>query len=271
MPTTARRKRPDPPSASASPRLKVASPSPAQLAYFVIFNPKLAAKKREPKEPEPEPEREAEPGGEGEKREKEDVDGKGMAESGELGLGIGDVSGKGETQGQTEGEGGGEKAEALQRDGAEREADDSESGAKSAAAEDGPISTQQAEDSTPSIPASSTAPEGQAALTDPSQTVEPARAYEHAPDATTASPPGDEAVPDTVAAPLPPPPSSPPSEPAVPTTQRVDPGNRDRDLEEDLREATQIVFYTSRDAGGVSRDTMLRQVGLAKGLMGFSE
>lgn len=52
---------------------------------------------------------------------------------------------------------------------------------------------------------------------------------------------------------------------------REDPGERDRDLEDDLREAAQIVFYTSREAGGVSRDTMLRQVGLAKGLMGFSE
>lgn len=43
------------------------------------------------------------------------------------------------------------------------------------------------------------------------------------------------------------------------------------DLEDDLREAAQIVFYTSHQAGGVSRDTMLRQVGLAKGLMGFSD
>lgn len=46
---------------------------------------------------------------------------------------------------------------------------------------------------------------------------------------------------------------------------------RDRDLEDDLREAAQIVFYTSRESGGVSRDRMLRQVGLAKGLMGFAE
>jgi hypothetical protein len=55
------------------------------------------------------------------------------------------------------------------------------------------------------------------------------------------------------------------------TPAQVDPGARDRDLEDDLREAAQIVFYTSREAGGVSRDTMLRQVGLAKGLMGFTE
>lgn len=43
------------------------------------------------------------------------------------------------------------------------------------------------------------------------------------------------------------------------------------DLEDDLREAAQIVFYTSHQAGRVSRDTMLRQVGLAKGLMGFTD
>lgn len=42
------------------------------------------------------------------------------------------------------------------------------------------------------------------------------------------------------------------------------------DLEDDLREAAQILFYTSRQAGRVSRDMMLRQVGLAKGLMGFT-
>jgi hypothetical protein len=45
----------------------------------------------------------------------------------------------------------------------------------------------------------------------------------------------------------------------------------DKDLEDDLREAAQILFYTSREAGGVSRDRMLRQVGLAKGLMSFTE
>ena len=47
--------------------------------------------------------------------------------------------------------------------------------------------------------------------------------------------------------------------------------NRDRDLEDDLAQAAQIVFYTSRDGGHVSRDRMLRQVGLVKGLMSFSE
>jgi hypothetical protein len=45
---------------------------------------------------------------------------------------------------------------------------------------------------------------------------------------------------------------------------------RDKDLEDDLKEAAQILFYTSREAGGVSRDKMLRQVGLVKGLMGFT-
>ena len=45
---------------------------------------------------------------------------------------------------------------------------------------------------------------------------------------------------------------------------------RDIDLEDDLREASQILFYTSR-YGSVSRDTMLRQVGLVRGLMGFTE
>ncbi|KAL7422001.1 hypothetical protein Q5752_003774 [Cryptotrichosporon argae] len=47
-------------------------------------------------------------------------------------------------------------------------------------------------------------------------------------------------------------------------------GERDKDLEDDLREAAQILFYTSREAN-VSRDRMLRQVGLAKGLMGFAD
>lgn len=55
------------------------------------------------------------------------------------------------------------------------------------------------------------------------------------------------------------------------TRTHVDPGEIDRDLEDDLREAAQILFYTSRTGGGVSRDTMLRQVGLARGLMGFAE
>lgn len=46
---------------------------------------------------------------------------------------------------------------------------------------------------------------------------------------------------------------------------------RDKDLEDDMKEASQILFYTSRSGGRVSRDTMLRQFGLAKGLMGFTE
>lgn len=46
---------------------------------------------------------------------------------------------------------------------------------------------------------------------------------------------------------------------------------RDKDHEDDLKEASQILFYTSREGGRVSRDTMLRQFGLAKGLMGFTE
>ena len=62
----------------------------------------------------------------------------------------------------------------------------------------------------------------------------------------------------------PPPPPSP-----------TNPGNgekeRDRDLEDDLKEASQILFYTSREGGKVSRDKMLRQFGLVKGLMGFTE
>ncbi|OCF39800.1 hypothetical protein I317_06409 [Kwoniella heveanensis CBS 569] len=50
-----------------------------------------------------------------------------------------------------------------------------------------------------------------------------------------------------------------------------EPETQDKDEQDDLREAAQILFYTSRDAGGVSRDKMLRQVGLAKGLMGFAD
>ncbi|ODN72842.1 hypothetical protein L202_08273 [Cryptococcus amylolentus CBS 6039] len=46
---------------------------------------------------------------------------------------------------------------------------------------------------------------------------------------------------------------------------------RDRDDEDDQREAAQILFYTAREGGGVSRNTMLRQVGLAKGLMAFGD
>ena len=46
---------------------------------------------------------------------------------------------------------------------------------------------------------------------------------------------------------------------------------RDKDLEDDLREAAQILFYTSRSSSSVSRDTMLKQTGLVKGLMGFTD
>ena len=46
---------------------------------------------------------------------------------------------------------------------------------------------------------------------------------------------------------------------------------RDKDLQDDLREASQILFYLSRESGTVKRDTMLRQIGLIKGLMGFTE
>ncbi|WVW84203.1 hypothetical protein I302_106233 [Kwoniella bestiolae CBS 10118] len=54
-----------------------------------------------------------------------------------------------------------------------------------------------------------------------------------------------------------------------PTIKADIPKSDNRDDDDDLREAAQILFYTSREAGGVSRDKMLRQVGLAKGLMGF--
>jgi hypothetical protein len=47
--------------------------------------------------------------------------------------------------------------------------------------------------------------------------------------------------------------------------------HENKDTQDDLRDAAQILFYTSREAGGVTRDKMLRQVGLAKGLMGFIE
>lgn len=42
------------------------------------------------------------------------------------------------------------------------------------------------------------------------------------------------------------------------------------DNDEDAEEQAQIVFYTSRDRA-VSRDKMLRQVGLAKALVNFAE
>ncbi|WWC94532.1 hypothetical protein V866_001378 [Kwoniella sp. B9012] len=54
-----------------------------------------------------------------------------------------------------------------------------------------------------------------------------------------------------------------------PTIRPDIPRSDNKDDDDDLREASQILFYTSREAGGVSRDKMLRQVGLAKGLMGF--
>lgn len=57
----------------------------------------------------------------------------------------------------------------------------------------------------------------------------------------------------------------------TPAPIRKEGEDRDKDDEDDQKEAAQILFYTSREAGGVSRDKMLRQVGLAKGLMGFAE
>ncbi|WRT66643.1 uncharacterized protein IL334_003602 [Kwoniella shivajii] len=56
-----------------------------------------------------------------------------------------------------------------------------------------------------------------------------------------------------------------------PTLRPDIPKSDNKDDDDDLREAGQILFYTSREAGGVSRDRMLRQVGLAKGLMGFAD
>jgi len=61
-----------------------------------------------------------------------------------------------------------------------------------------------------------------------------------------------------------------PQEPGTEAKERNEESG-DKDLRDDLREAAQILFYTSKEAGGVSRDRMLRQVGLAKGLMGFTE
>jgi hypothetical protein len=46
---------------------------------------------------------------------------------------------------------------------------------------------------------------------------------------------------------------------------------RNHDLEDDLAQAAQILFYTSHEKRDVSRDVMLRQVGLVKGLMSFTE
>nr|XP_018263052.1 uncharacterized protein I303_04542 [Kwoniella dejecticola CBS 10117]OBR85210.1 hypothetical protein I303_04542 [Kwoniella dejecticola CBS 10117] len=55
-----------------------------------------------------------------------------------------------------------------------------------------------------------------------------------------------------------------------PTIKPDIPRTDNKDEDDDIKEAAQILFYTSREAGGVSRDKMLRQVGLAKGLMGFA-
>jgi hypothetical protein len=62
-----------------------------------------------------------------------------------------------------------------------------------------------------------------------------------------------------------------PPPPPSPTKPNDGEKERDRDLEDDLKEASQILFYTSREGGKVSRDKMLRQFGLVKGLMGFTE
>ena len=62
-----------------------------------------------------------------------------------------------------------------------------------------------------------------------------------------------------------------PPSPPSPTKPNNGEKERDRDLEDDLKEASQILFYTSREGGKVSRDKMLRQFGLVKGLMGFTE
>jgi len=59
-------------------------------------------------------------------------------------------------------------------------------------------------------------------------------------------------------------------EPTPPVAASAAPEERDKDLEDDLREAAQILFYTSRSSSSVSRDTMLKQTGLVKGLMGFT-
>lgn len=54
------------------------------------------------------------------------------------------------------------------------------------------------------------------------------------------------------------------------TTENVQ-EERNHDLEDDLAQAAQILFYTSHAKRDVSRDVMLRQVGLVKGLMSFTE
>ncbi|KIR98650.1 hypothetical protein L804_04226 [Cryptococcus deuterogattii 2001/935-1] len=57
----------------------------------------------------------------------------------------------------------------------------------------------------------------------------------------------------------------------TPVPVRKEGEDRNKDDEDDQKEAAQILFYTSREAGGISRDKMLRQVGLAKGLIGFAD
>jgi len=48
------------------------------------------------------------------------------------------------------------------------------------------------------------------------------------------------------------------------------PNDPDSECDEDAEEQAHILFYTSRERA-VSRDKMLRQVGLAKALISFSE
>lgn len=57
---------------------------------------------------------------------------------------------------------------------------------------------------------------------------------------------------------------------ALPSELPSEPSAKDLDLQDDIREASQILFYTSK-SGSVSRDTMLKQIGLVRGLMGFTE
>lgn len=48
------------------------------------------------------------------------------------------------------------------------------------------------------------------------------------------------------------------------------PGSTDSDSNEDAEEQAHILFYTSKERA-VSRDRMLRQIGLAKALVNFAE
>lgn len=59
--------------------------------------------------------------------------------------------------------------------------------------------------------------------------------------------------------------------PPAPETTKESETERNRDLEDDIAQAAQILFYTSHAERDVSRDVMLRQVGLVKGLMSFTE